>query len=48
MRQASWGFLAGMAVMTAIVVVELWSPTPQPMSDLTGYDTGTAVDLRDC
>jgi hypothetical protein len=48
MRQTFWGFLAGMTVMAAIVMVELWSLTPRPPYGGTEYGTGIPIDLRDC
>ncbi|HVC52559.1 MAG TPA: hypothetical protein VND87_11105 [Stellaceae bacterium] len=48
MRQASLGFLAGMVVMAAIVMLELWSLAPQQPHAGTEYGTGIATALCDC
>ena len=39
MKQASWGFLAGMVFMAALVMVEIWGLTPRID---TGTEYGTA------
>ena len=46
MKSQYWSFLAGMVVMAAIVIVEMWGLTPRPY---VVYDDSTPiVDLRDC
>jgi len=48
MTQASWGFLAGTAVLAVIVMIELWELSPRHPYGGTEYGAGVAADLRDC
>jgi hypothetical protein len=43
MKQASWGFVAGMMVMAG-----LWGLTPRTPETPGRYGAGVAIDLRDC
>jgi hypothetical protein len=47
MKQAYWGFLAGMVFMAAVVAVEIWGLTTR-IDTATEYGTGVAADSRDC
>lgn len=47
MRQATLGFLAGMVVMAALIMVELWGLTPR-QPDGGDRGSGFTIDLRDC
>jgi hypothetical protein len=47
MKQAYWGFLAGMVFMAAVVTVEIWGLTPRSATG-TEYGTGVVFDIRDC
>jgi hypothetical protein len=47
MKQAHWGFLAGMVFMAAVATVEIWGFTTR-LDTATEYGTGVAVHSRDC
>lgn len=47
MKQAYWGFLAGMVFTVAVVTVEIWGLTPR-IDTGTEYGTGVVFDTRDC
>lgn len=47
MKHASWGFLAGIVFMAALVTTEIWGFTPR-IDIGTGYGSGVVLDLRDC
>ena len=47
MKHASWGFLADIVFMAALVTIEIWGFTPR-IDAGTKYSTGVVFDLRDC
>jgi hypothetical protein len=48
MKQACWGFLAGMVVMAALIVCDLSLLPPRQPDGAAGYKVGTVSDMRDC
>ena len=48
MKQPSWGFLAGMMFMAAVIMIELWGLTPRQADAGREYGADMPLDQRDC